>query len=167
MIQQLGGNNELHTFAIAYLRTKYGCLDTAIHAGTFEIKHGMGITLFRSFPFQVQLFLFRPHTVIENHVHPDVDSYEVYVNGNLKLTKENEEITTSQTMFARPDGASQCNGGMFYIPRKVLHGGEIRPLLATSGHATGGSFLSIQFWHKKPMTSIHHNWRDEKGHTHG
>jgi hypothetical protein len=167
MIMPLCDNDELYTFAVAYLRFKYGNLSSALHAGTFEIQHGMGITLFRLFPFQVQLFLFRSHSVIENHTHPNVDSFEVYVNGNLELTKENEIITTSQTMFARPDGASLCNGGMFYIPRGVIHGGTIGTLVDSSGKPSGGSFLSIQFWHRQPMTSIHQNWTDPKGNIHG
>ena len=40
-----------------------------------------GVTIYRSEPYQVQLFTATPNTVIPSHTHPNVDSYEVSLSG--------------------------------------------------------------------------------------
>src|SRR5262245_56163477 len=42
-----------------------------------------GVVLYRDGPFQVQLFIVAPGAEIPDHVHPNVDSYEVYFSGHV------------------------------------------------------------------------------------
>ena len=94
--------------------------------------------IFRSGNYQVELISVLPHTEVPNHVHPHMDSYEVYLGGDITF---------------RVDGVS-------FIPTKV--GEHIRvksdcPHGGTFG-AAGGVFLSVQEWKDGPQ-SAGTDWR--------
>ena len=107
-----------------------------------------GVVLYRQAPYQVQLFIMPPNSTIEDHVHPNVDSYEVFIGGDI---------------------AFRCNGEEFI--QDVL-GTSIR-VLPDSWHGgkfgeRGGCFLSIQKWlNGVPPTSVGHDWRDAANNTVG
>ena len=44
-----------------------------------------GVVLYRRDNFQVELFICQPNTIIPEHTHPDVDSYECFLYG-MKFT---------------------------------------------------------------------------------
>jgi hypothetical protein len=87
------------------------------------------INLYRHGAYQVQLVVVPPNSAIRQHIHPNMDSYEVYNSGSLVLDV---------------DG--------------VIYGPEPAPpvrILPTSWHGspkgaglslTGGSFFSVQNW---------------------
>jgi len=107
-----------------------------------------GVVLYRQPPYQVQLFIMPPNSFIEDHIHPNVDSYEVFVGGDI---------------------AFRCNGEQYI--QDVL-GASIR-VLPDSWHGgkfggRGGCFLSIQKWlNDVPPTSVGHDWRDGANNTAG
>lgn len=114
------------------------------------IKDGViyGVVLYRQEPYQVQLFIMPPNSSIEDHMHPNVDSYEVFVGGDIEFRCDGEKFTQSvlgSSIRVKPDS---WHGGIF---------GE-----------RGGCFLSIQKWlNGVQPTSVGHDWKDAQENTAG
>lgn len=85
-----------------------------------------GVVLYREAPYQVELFSVRPNCVIPEHIHPNVDSYEVFVSGDIKFSR-NSEIYEQNTI-----------GSFLRVTPKDWHGGHFGQ--------RGGCFISIQKW---------------------
>ena len=96
-----------------------------------------GFILYREGQFQVQLFICKPYTEIPIHVHPNMDSYEVYLNGQLSL-RINDEIIMDMDQFETESGVSSNFGQAIRVRPQDRHGGPIV--------AMGGAFLSVQHW---------------------
>lgn len=107
-----------------------------------------GVVLFREGQYQVQLFIVKPNSVIEPHVHPNVDSFEVFVGGDIEFMCNNEwfkENVIGNSIRVFPDS---WHGGNF---------GE-----------KGGCFLSIQKWlNNVPPTSVGDDWHDKDNNVKG
>jgi hypothetical protein len=140
----------LEDFAAWYRSTLYGKLSLVQHDGISVVVPGMGLTVYRKPPFQVQLFLFRPNETILEHAHPHVDSYEVYLCGEMLLTLEGKTAYDLKQVYRLPGGGCSGNGQMIRIPPGAVHGGTIGPL--------GGAFLSIQHWLNGNPGPIHEDW---------
>lgn len=106
----------------------------------FVGKHSM-TTLFRQGQYQVQLCTCPPNSVISNHRHPNIDSFELYLGGDLIIIKNDERFPPV------------LNGPPLRLLPTDWHGGEAGP--------NGGSFLSIQYWIDKEPSSVHLNWEGE------
>lgn len=103
-----------------------------------------GIVLYRQPPYQVQLFIIPPNCEIDDHIHPNVDSYEVYVSGDIKF-RINGEVSEENVIRVYPTS---------------FHGGSFGP--------QGGCFVSVQKWlNNVEPTSVGADWVDHKGNTHG
>lgn len=152
-------SRSLTEFADWYLSTLYGKLSLVPHDGVSVVNPGMGLTLYRQPPFQVQLFLFRPNETILEHAHPNVDSYEVYLCGQMLLTLHGKPAFREEDIKVLPDGRCAGNGQRVHIPPGAVHGGTIGPL--------GGAFLSIQHWLNNNPGPIHEDWIGVDGSTRG
>jgi len=119
---------------------KDGCMDFADKIS--------GIVLYRSGQYQVQLFNLAPNAIIESHCHPNVDSYEVHIGGELAF-----EV----------DGCRHEN-------RALLDQIRIFPSSmhkAFSGDQ-GGCFISVQKWlNGVPPSTVGHDWFDIEGNQKG
>lgn len=98
---------------------------------------------YRQGPFQVQECITAPNTEVPDHIHPDVDSYEVYMGGDITF---------------RVDGVH------YEAPYESVGVGHVR-VLPNSFHGAsvgprGGLFLSVQHWINpdKPPTFISSSW---------
>lgn len=49
-----------------------------------------GVVLYRQDNYQVELFNVRPDSEIPPHIHPNVDSYEVYLGGDIEFMCDGE-----------------------------------------------------------------------------
>lgn len=157
----------LLAFAAWYSTWLNGNICFAQHWGVTETKLGMGLTLFRVPPFQVQLFLFRAGATIVPHSHPDVESYEVYVGGDMVLTKLGQNVTFPEFVKPNAHGVTECNGGMVRVPAGCEHGGWVNNNVFLP-HSPGGAFLSIQYWLNNTIPeSIQYNWHGKDGSTKG
>lgn len=101
-----------------------------------------GTVLYRQPPYQVQLFIVPPNSEIKSHIHPDVDSYEVYMTGDIKFWSDDVLYETT-------------NPGMFIrVHPQSPHGGDFGE--------KGGCFLSVQKWlNGVEPTSVGNNWDDK------
>jgi len=96
------GDNLLEWFSIWYIKRakKEKCLPTrtiqdnclhlppSSHANSNAVS---GITLYRQRDLQVQLFVLPPDSEIPTHTHPNMDSFEVYIGGDVFLFIDGEE----------------------------------------------------------------------------
>lgn len=107
-----------------------------------------GIVLYRQAPYQVQLFILQPNSNIEPHIHPNVDSFEVFIGGDIKFLCndiEYEHNALGMNIRVKPNS---WHGGIF---------GE-----------RGGCFLSVQKWlNGAPPTSVVEDWHDNNNNTTG
>lgn len=109
-----------------------------------------GIVLYRQPPWQVQFFICNPGGEIPDHTHPNVDSYEVYVGGDLYFRHLGKTIITPKMVEAGIDPLSLY---IRVIPTDS-HGASVGP--------RGGAFLSIQEWlNGEAPTSVHLDWSGE------
>lgn len=112
-----------------------------------------GITLYRDPPFQVQLFIADPNIVIPPHIHPDVDTYEIYLRG--MRTNISQRTVHEDNLEADEFGLSPLHGRFLFLAHGRLHGA-----VASSG---GGLFLSIQEWlNGVEPTNLGYNWEGER-----
>jgi quercetin dioxygenase-like cupin family protein len=81
-----------------------------------------GVVLYKKAPFQVELFIVKPGKEIKQHIHPNVDSYEVNLAGYIEFTC---------------DGKVYCDGKPVRVKPNAWHGGFF---------PKGGSFISVQKW---------------------
>jgi quercetin dioxygenase-like cupin family protein len=105
-------------------------------------KDTHGIVLFRQAPYQVELFSVKPNSEIVSHIHPNVDSFEIFISGDIKF---------------------MCNGAVL---NQTVLGDQIR-VLPNSWHGglfgeRGGCFLSVQKWlNGVPPTFVGNDWQDK------
>ena len=102
-----------------------------------------GLVLYRSGQYQVQLFLLQPDAIIKPHIHPNVDSYEVAVCGDVAF-----EVNG----FRHEDRALW---DAIRVHPKDEHTAYIGP--------AGGAFISVQKWlNDVPPSSVGWDWLDDQ-----
>ncbi len=103
-----------------------------------------GVVLFRDGRFQVELFFIKPNSEVVDHIHPNVDSYEYYISGDIVFRKNGKEYV--------PPGP----GFKLHVPPTAWHGGTIGP--------RGVYFYSIQHWVGDVEPEfIGNDWTDNNG----
>lgn len=114
-----------------------------------KVGGNTGTVLFRQAPFQVQLFLNDPNSEIADHTHPNVDSYEVYVAGDVYFRQNGKELLTPDIIATvTPE---RLLGTRLRIHPNDVHGASVGP--------SGGSFISIQHWlNGVAPSSVHLDW---------
>ena len=98
------------------------------------------ILMYRRDQFQVQMFAVPEGTIIPEHTHPNVDSIEVYVGGNIQLSVGGKHVYPAEILFENsgPLKLASRRGERVRVRPDQIHG-------ATIG-AGGAVFLSIQHW---------------------
>ena len=144
-------NDALTTFLEWYLEAGlkiFTPMDDAVHF----VENVVGTTIYRHEQFQVQLFTANPNTIIPEHVHPNVDSYEVALTG-MEFTLQGKIILP---MWASDTKCQDSNLSIAHystvrVLPESLHGGRSGP--------KGGAFMSVQHWLNgvKP-TSVGNDW---------
>jgi hypothetical protein len=110
-----------------------------------------GIVLYRKGIFQVELFIGAPNSIAPSHIHPNIDSYELHICGDMVFT-------IGGVLYNPP------KPGLPVAPTRINHNcwheGVSGPI--------GGAFLSIQKWlNGVQPTSVLDDWHDKAGNTRG
>ncbi len=105
-----------------------------------EDVHGVtGIVYFQKGNFQVQLFAMPANYIIPEHTHPNVDSFEVYLGGQVMFSHSGKWRTPPEAMIqSDADGLAQSRLKWIRVQPQDSHGGISGP--------AGAVFLSIQKW---------------------
>jgi quercetin dioxygenase-like cupin family protein len=124
-----GVRDDLHDYAEAINAR----LAEQLEAGPISISdfgNFEGIVLHRVGPLQAELITILPSATLPNHVHPNVDSIELLVQGNIRFSVGRLRITRLIK-----------NAGL-RIPANETHGGTADP--------SGVAFVSCQRWKIAP-----------------
>ncbi len=108
-----------------------------------------GLTIYRQNPYQVQLFILQPNVIIPQHMHPNIDSYEIFLTG-VKLSYKNHMLNR--------DWGHACNDGVSNNFKKIIRikPGEMHGGLSSD---TGGAFISAQCWKNGlEPSSVSNDW---------
>ena len=130
----------LEDFCSSFLK-KAPVLGAVPFAGAVsKIEDVTAILLYRRDQFQVQMFAVPEGTIIPEHAHPNVDSFEVYVGGNIQLSLDGRHVYSPAILFENkgPLKLASRRGERVRVRPNQIHG-------ATIG-AGGAVFLSIQHW---------------------
>jgi hypothetical protein len=114
-----------------------------------------GVVLYRQGQIQVQMFIAAPDIEIPDHTHPNVDSYEVYMAGDLHFRLNGELVLPEEVLQKQTeDGTGAALYVSVRVPPNAPHGAKVGP--------RGGVFLSIQRWlNGVPPTSVGDDWDGE------
>ena len=105
-----------------------------------RIEDTTSIVWFRDGQFQVELFIVPPNYIIPEHTHPNVDSYEVYLGGQIKFSHTGKWVNDYElepSEQANP-GTALNRGRVIRVKPTDRHGGQFGP--------SGGVFMSVQHW---------------------
>ena len=91
------------------------------------------ILMYRRDQFQVQMFACPEGTIIPEHAHPNVDSFEVYVGGNIQLSLDGKHVYSPSILFENkgPLKLASRRGERVRVRPGQIHG-------ATIGDGGGG-----------------------------
>ena len=98
------------------------------------------LLLYRHKQFQVEMFIAPEGTIIPEHTHPNVDSMQVYVGGNIIFTRNGKYEYPEEQLYAL-NGPLKCaskRGRTMRVGPNDKHG-------AVVGEG-GGVFLAVQHW---------------------
>ena len=108
------------------------------HCAVSRIGCVSGAVLLRHYPFQIQLFICPPDIIIPEHTHPDVDSYEVYIGGQIDFMINGSSVSPLEKRIADEEGWAALRGSVIRVKPTTKHGGKIGK--------EGGIFVSVQQW---------------------
>ena len=98
----------------------------------------VAITLYRKAPYQVQMFICPPNQIIPEHTHPNVDSFEVYVGGDVRFSLDGKWQSTADERKPNGEGMAGIRAQTIRVKPESVHGGVMGP--------QGGVFVSVQKW---------------------
>jgi len=124
--------DDLSAFADWYLRSGPRHIQPPAQDTMMHIEGITGLCIYRNNPFQVELFLVSPNVTVPQHLHPNVDSYEVFLYG-VEFSANNE-IRIPYEDRLNPSWYHHT----FRLKPNCYHGGRSGP--------EGGAFMSIQHW---------------------
>ena len=130
-------SKELDNFAFNF-RAKarvFGYIPDDVVA-TYKIQDVTAVVWYRSGQFQVEMFIVPPNYVIPEHTHPNVESYEMYLGGDISFSHTGRWISADDLI--KVPGTDDPKGGLIKVRTTDSHGGAFGP--------RGGVFMSIQHW---------------------
>lgn len=130
----------LETFCARFLKEMPVIGAVPFAGAVSKIQDVTSILLYRHGQFQVQMFAVPEGTIIPEHTHPNVDSIEVYVGGNIHFSHSGKYAFAPETVTANsgPLKTAAKRGTMIRVRPNDVHGGVF-------GEG-GGVFLSVQHW---------------------
>lgn len=97
-----------------------------------------GMVLCRMPPYQAELFVGFGPGLVPNHAHPNVDSFEVALSGDIRFIVEGRLALPEEVLRSHEDGTMLAMGSMVRVRAGAWHGAMV-------GEG-GGAFLSLQRW---------------------
>lgn len=131
--------DEVEQFAGWFLKNSSVIGAVPLHGAVSKIEDVTSVIMYRGGQFQVQMFIVPPNYTIPPHIHPNVDSIEVYMGGQIMFSHSGQFVV-SEEEFTEPtaEGLPKCAGRLIRVRPNDWHGGKFGD--------SGGVFLSIQHW---------------------
>lgn len=104
-----------------------------------KVEEITSLLWFRKDNYQVQMFIVPPNYIIPEHKHPNVDSYEIYIGGQIMFSHNGNYVFPSRFLETPiNDGTSKARGLFIRVRPNDLHGATI--------NEHGAVFMSTQRW---------------------
>ena len=104
-----------------------------------KVEDVTSVIWYRDKEFQVQLFVVPGGTVIPEHTHPNVDSYEVLLGGQIEFSHLGKWTATKDFNRGPTELGLVANRGVYQrVKPSDVHGAVAGP--------DGGVFMSVQHW---------------------
>jgi Protein of unknown function (DUF1637). len=132
--------DELEKFCAWFLKNVPVVGAVPFHDAVHKVQDVTSILLYRRDQFQVQMFACPKGTIIPEHRHPNVDTIQVYVGGNIRFSNNGSYVYPESGLFALkgPLGCASKRGQMFRVRPNDVHGGVV---------GEGGAvFFAVQHW---------------------
>jgi hypothetical protein len=101
--------------------------------------HVMSGIWYRNKQFQVELFIVSGPCIIPEHTHPNVDSYEVLLGGQIRFSRDGKWlIPETYQVDVSKNGTSPYRGETVRVSHNTPHGGVVGD--------GGAMFFSVQHW---------------------
>jgi hypothetical protein len=99
--------------------------------------------IYRKDVFQIQLFVAQPNTIVPEHTHPNCESYEVLMGGDVSFSTHGRWVTEKDFLYLNRNkelipGTHPFRARCLHIPPDCLHGGVFGP--------RGAAWWSVQKW---------------------
>ena len=107
----------------------------------WKVEDVTSVLMHRQGQFQTQMFIVPPHTIIPEHTHPNVDSFEIYGGGEINFSHSGKLVSFSHECAVDPDspmGLAKLHRQFIRVKPNDIHGGFFG--------ANGGVFFSVQRW---------------------
>jgi len=128
--------NSVQEFANWWLRTKI--IRPPFKDTMFTTDFAQSLCLYREGRFQVELYILKANITSPWHTHENVDSFFVYLGGNLEFGLDDKTFTDlSQYQKEMPNGAHMMLGRTVEAMDGALH--------AVRTFEQGGTFLSFEY----------------------
>lgn len=113
----------------------------------------LGVTLYRSRQFQVQMFVFPAATEVAPHRHPNVDTIEMHVAGDYDFRVSGVSSIPIDHLQDRRGPVSRWWGRGVRVRPTDWHGLSVK---------SGATFLSVQHWlNGVAPTTVGNDWEGE------
>ena len=133
--------DELEQFKDWWLANRV--MNTPMNGALNFVADTHGVVLYRHDNYQVELFIVKPNSEIKPHIHPNVDSFEVFVSGDINFMCNDEWF--DQNII----------GASIRVKPNSWHGGLFGP--------QGGCFISVQQWLNDTSPSfVGNDWHDKE-----
>lgn len=106
--------------------------------GRADVRDSLSAIIFRDGRFQIEHLIYPAGAHVPEHVHPNVDSLEIYLSGDMYFTLFGRPVHTWAETRELSNGASSSFGRVVPVPHNAPHAALIGP--------RGVSFLSVQEW---------------------
>lgn len=124
----------------------------------YEDHNAVLLTLCREGPFQCEIFIAKPNVNIPLHKHPNVESFDYFLNGSGTLTVGDALTNLFSFETHRSTNLHKARHKIAWLSRDTWHGGTTHPEFSTV-------FLTFQRYFNIEPTHVAYDWIDDKGNT--
>lgn len=127
-------------FALSFLKDMPVLGAVPFAGAVSKVEDVTCMLIYRKGQFQVQMFACPAGTIIPEHRHPNVDTVQVYVGGNIVFT-QNGKYTFRPDELREMSGPLRCANKRGHIMR--VRPDEKHGAVVGTG---GGIFMAVQHW---------------------
>ena len=89
------------------------------------VENVTSVLIHRERDLQTQMFIAPPHTIIPEHTHPNVDSYEVYGGGEIYFTHSGKPAYDEKLVAENKYNNCGLRGTTIRVKPNDKHGGTV------------------------------------------
>jgi hypothetical protein len=142
--------SKIEVFTDWYIRKFGAAVPPCIFEGVRRVGKFSGLVMYRSGPYQAELWIGEPGADTGEHSHPNIDSIQFFLSGNITFFQDGKEELSGELCCALENQMSNCHGKMIRTPPGASH----RAICGDKG----GAFINFQYWPGGTPGSAETDW---------